>query len=81
MIDSAGIDDPSIVFHSFRHAFMTLAREAEISGDVLREIAGHEGKRDVHLDYGRFPLSIKASAMRKVRVRGLDLSRVRFVDE
>jgi integrase len=81
MIDATGLTDPAIVFHSFRHTFITLAREAEIQGDVLREIVGHEGAKDVHVGYGDFPLSVKATAMRKVRVRGLDLSRVRFVDE
>jgi hypothetical protein len=58
---------------------MTLAREAEITGDVPREIAGHEGKKDVHLDYGRVPMSMLVSAMRKIKVRGLDSSAVKFV--
>jgi hypothetical protein len=77
-MDNVGLTDPLLVFHSFHHGFITQAREAEIPGDVLREIVGHEGKKDVHLDYGEFPLSVKVSAMRKINVRGLDLSGVRF---
>ena len=77
-MDDVVLTDPALVFHSFRHTLITLAREAEIPGDVLREIVGHEGRRDVHLDYGEFPLSVKVAAVRKIKVRGLDLSRVNF---
>lgn len=41
--DAALIKDPSIVFHSFRHTFKRLARDAGIAEDLGDALTGHTG--------------------------------------
>ncbi|WFU02282.1 site-specific integrase [Rhizobium sp. CB3171] len=47
-----GIKDPSIVFHSFRHTFKRLARDAELSEELHDALTGHVGVGGVGRSYG-----------------------------
>jgi integrase len=77
LLGRAGLTDPSLVFHSFRHTFATVGRECGIRGGTLRALMGHDSA-DVHDDYGEVTLRDRAAAIASYRVDGLDLSSVRL---
>ena len=51
-----GIEDPAIVFHSFRHTFKTFCRAASINEEVSDALTGH-APTSVGRSYGEMPLS------------------------
>ena len=62
----AGISDPCVVFHAFRHLFKTLCREAEITEEVHDALTGHAAT-SVGRGYGAMPLRTLRSAMDRIR--------------
>lgn len=68
LMDNAGLPDPRLVFHSFRHTFVTVARDAKISKDTRASMTGHvDGEDDdVHDTYGHVRLKLKAEAIAKM---------------
>ncbi|CDZ41607.1 Lambda integrase-like/DNA breaking-rejoining enzyme, catalytic CorE [Neorhizobium galegae bv. officinalis] len=50
--ETAGIEDRSIVFHSFRHAFKRLARNAHLGEELHDALTGHAGTGSVGRGYG-----------------------------
>ncbi len=72
--DKAGIEDPTKVFHSFRHSFKELARAARLGEDVHDALTGHTGG-GVGRRYGGFGLKVLAEELARIEapdaVRGL----------
>jgi integrase len=62
-----GIADRRKTFHSFRHTFKDMCREAEISKDLHDRLTGHSS-RDVGDGYGAgmFPLKPLNEAIKKI---------------
>jgi integrase len=79
-----GIDNPSSVFHSFRHGFKDALRAAGVNEDVNDALTGHSGGNSVARGYGwkdmvrRFGFQTLADAVARVRYPGLDLSPVHW---
>jgi integrase len=75
-----GIDNPSSVFHSFRHGFKDALRAAGVNEDVNDALTGHSGGNSVARGYGwkdmvrRFGFPTLAVAVEKVEYPGLDLT-------
>ena len=75
-----GIDNPSSVFHSFRHGFKDALRAAGVNEDVNDALTGHSGGNSVARGYGwkdmvrRFGFPTLFAAVEKVQYPGLDLS-------
>jgi integrase len=75
-----GIDNPTSVFHSFRHGFKDALRAARVNEDVNDALTGHSGGNSVARGYGwkdmvrRFGFPTLYAAVEKVRYDGLDLS-------
>jgi integrase len=71
-----------VVFHSFRHTFISGLRRARIEREVRTALVGHEEgdsiRRDVHDGYGVENFSRLVDAVRAVEWAGLDLSAVRL---
>jgi integrase len=67
------------VFHSFRHTFKDALRQAGVAEDINDALTGHSA-RTVGRDYGakkmlrRFGAKALASAVSRVKYKGLDLS-------
>jgi hypothetical protein len=68
------LDLPStVVFHSFRHTFKDLCRDALIPRDLHHALTGHarnkDEKKNVGDDYGKgFALETKLAQMRKIKL-------------
>lgn len=60
------ITDRSVVFHSFRHTFKTLCREAGLPEDVHDALTGHVSG-SVGRGYGHMPLSTLVDAVSCIR--------------
>jgi integrase len=79
-----GIDNPSSVFHSFRHGFKDALRAAGVNEDVNDALTGHSGGNPVARSYGwkemvrRFTFPRLHAAVEKVHYPGLDLSVLRW---
>ncbi|HEY9199653.1 MAG TPA: DUF6538 domain-containing protein [Gammaproteobacteria bacterium] len=58
--------DKRVVFHSFRHTFKTLCREAELSEELHDALTGHVGQT-VGRTYGHMPLSALVKAVARIR--------------
>jgi hypothetical protein len=75
-----GIDNPSSVFHSFRHGFKDALRAAGVNEDVNDALTGHSGGNAVARGYGwkdmvrRFGFPTLYAAVEKVRYPSLDLT-------
>ena len=68
--DKAGITDKAKVFHSFRHTFKRMARDAAIPEEVHDALTGHSGG-GVGRSYGRgFGLKTLAEAMARIKAPG-----------
>lgn len=65
LMKSIGIKKPKLVFHSFRHTFITQARLHGVPKDIRVMITGHE-QEDAHDAYGDFPLKVLADNMQKI---------------
>lgn len=73
LLDKLDMKDPLLVYHSFRHTFITYMRQAtpRVSTDDIMAMTGHIGD-DVHSKYGeRPPVWILAPEMAKLDY-GLD---------
>jgi integrase len=79
-----GIDNPSSVFHSFRHGFKDALRAAGVNEDVNDALTGHSGGNAVARGYGwkdmvrRFGFPTLYAAVEKVRYPSLDLTALRW---
>ena len=63
-----GIENSKKTFHSFRHAFMDLAREAGLAGDVYQRIVGH-ADGSVSGGYGKgHSLAALSAAVEKIKL-------------
>ncbi|WP_245500309.1 site-specific integrase [Rhizobium leguminosarum] len=66
---SVGIKDPSIVFHSLRHTFKRMARDAGLSEELHDALTGHAGGGGVGRSYGSgFGLRALGEAMARIEV-------------
>jgi hypothetical protein len=73
-----GITDPAKVFHSFRHTFKRMTRDAGLPEEVHDALTGHSGHGNVGRTYGRgFSLTTLVVAMDKV-VCPISLSTVQW---
>ncbi len=64
---SVGLKEEGLVFHSFRHTFKDLCREAGIPSDIHSRLSGHAG-RSVGDSYGDFPIAVLSEAVNKIRL-------------
>ncbi|MFC5431483.1 DUF6538 domain-containing protein [Paraburkholderia denitrificans] len=71
-----GLDDPRLVFHSFRHTLKAFAEESGVRDRVIEELIGHASDND----YGRkedgekrLPLNQLVEAIERLRFPGLKL--------
>jgi integrase len=65
-----------MVFHSFRHGFKDLCRQAQISDEVSDALSGHvSGKVSRRYGATNYPLAPLVGAVAKIRVPGLQLPR------
>lgn len=63
----AKVTDPSVVFHSFRHSFKRMARDAGLTEELHDALTGHAGSGGVGRGYGSgFGLKALAEAMAKI---------------
>lgn len=60
-----GIQDQRVVFHSFRHSFKTLCREANLTEEIHDALTGHTSA-SVGRNYGSVPLSTLAKAVNQI---------------
>ena len=58
--------DRRVVFHSFRHTFKTLCREAGLSEELHDALTGHAGQT-VGRSYGHMPLTALVEAVARIR--------------
>ena len=65
--EKAGIEDRSKVFHSFRHSFKRMARDARLTEEVHDALTGHSGGGSVGRGYGS-GFGLKALAEEIARV-------------
>jgi hypothetical protein len=66
--DKAGVDDAGKVFHSFRHTFKRMARDARLEEEVHDALTGHTGG-GVGRSYGAgFGLKVLAEAVGRLEV-------------
>lgn len=66
--DKAGIEDRAKVFHSFRHTFKRLARDARLTEEVHDALTGHAGG-GVGRGYGQgFGLKVLAEEVARIEV-------------
>lgn len=63
----AGITDPGLVFHSFRHTFKTLCRAAMIPEDIHDALTGHVSS-SVSRKYGDMPLAPLVAAIAAIKL-------------
>lgn len=67
--ETCKVDDPRIVFHSFRHTFKDLCRAAEIEEAIHDALTGHSGN-PIARSYGsdQYPLRPLVQAIQKLRL-------------
>lgn len=58
---------PRVGMHSFRHSFISGAREASIDKETRDRITGHQ-QQSVSSSYGKFPLAVLKQAIDKIAV-------------
>jgi len=61
-----GIIDGRVVFHSFRHTFKTLCREAGLPEEIHDALTGHQSS-SVGRSYGHVPVSVLVDAVARIR--------------
>ena len=75
-LDSVGITDPALVFHSFRHTFTDALRRARVEEPLAKALLGHS-EGSVTGQYGAgYPLSALSAAMGQIEYPGLNLERL-----
>lgn len=62
-----GIRDPRVVFHSFRHTFKTMCREAGLTEEIHDALTGHVSGA-VSRKYGEMPLRPLVAAVHSIKV-------------
>jgi integrase len=67
------INDPAKVFHSFRHSFKAIAREAEIPEDIHDAISGHVGGGEGRKYGGDYPLMPLLKALKRMKFLGAEV--------
>lgn len=72
LIDRVLGTDGTVVFHSFRHTFITAMREAGVAKEVRTALVGHENG-DTHDGYGKEPMSRLNQAVQSVSFPSLDM--------
>lgn len=77
LIDKALGEDCPVVFHSFRHTFITGLRKARVPREVRTALVGHEDG-GVHEGYGSEPIDRLNDAVQAVEWDGLDLAPIRL---
>lgn len=72
--DTCKVADKRMVFHSFRHLFKEVLREAEVPKEINDALTGHESG-DVGDKYGGddYPIRPLVNAIKRYRVSGLTL--------
>lgn len=82
LIDRMLGDDSEVVFHSFRHTFISALRRAGVEREVRVAIVGHDEadsiRNDVHDTYGEEAFNRVVDAVRKVEWPGLDLTAIKL---
>lgn len=80
--DACKVADKRMVFHSFRHLFKEVLREAEIPKEINDALTGHESG-DVGDKYGgdAYPLRPLVNAIKRYRILGLTLPAPRKCSE
>lgn len=63
----AGIVGKEYVFHSYRHLFKDLCREADVQKDIHDRLTGHAGD-NVGSGYGNFPIKVLSDSLNKVKL-------------
>lgn len=76
--DTVGIGDTRKVFHSFRHTFKRMARDAGLDEPIHDALTGHSGRGSVGRSYGRgYSLKPLIEAMDRIEVpSGIGLEKV-----
>lgn len=65
--ETVGIEEPSKVFHSFRHTFKRMGRNAGLTEEIHDALTGHVGNGSVGRDYGDgFGLTVLGEAVAKI---------------
>jgi integrase len=75
LIDRMLGEDAPVVFHSFRHTFITKMREAAVPREVRTALVGHEDD-GTHESYGAEPMSRLDAGVQAVEWKALDLTSV-----
>ena len=82
MLDGLGLSDPTISLHSFRHTWITNARNLGISKDRRVVITGHGGKGDVHDEvYTHDDLAFMKETLDMVSFQGFPYDRFKAAPE
>jgi len=73
LLDSVGITDRKLVFHSFRHTFTDALRAAKVSDPIAKALIGHSDGT-VTGQYGSgYPVDVLLEELNRVNYPGLDL--------
>ncbi len=75
LLNDVGLNDPRLVFHSFRHTFKDIGRMCEIPKAVLDVLTSHKSK-EVGDSYGadNYPIAPLIAAMDRFHLGEVDLS-------
>lgn len=77
LIDRVLGEDANVVFHSFRHTFITAMRAAGVAKELRTALVGHEDG-DTHDSYGSEPISRLNEAVQSVVFTSVDIERLRL---
>ena len=73
LLDSVGITDKKLVFHSFRHTFTDALRAAKVAEPIAKALIGHSGG-SVTSQYGSgYPLEVLYGDLKQINYHGLIL--------
>lgn len=75
LLDSLGLKDKGLVFHSFRHTVRTILRNNNCPIDRVQRLCGWEGSNSLSEHYGTISIKVLADELNeKLVYEGLDLS-------
>ena len=75
LLDSLGLKDKGLVFHSFRHTVRTILRNNNCPIDRVQRLCGWEGSNSLSEHYGTISIKVLAKALNeKLVFEGLNLS-------